>query len=74
MVFFCLRLPQPDGSIRRQECADVPVELRTGFSDSLTFSLKDDGATAGDAVAHDGIWSLQVEVPFPEGFNPEGSR
>jgi hypothetical protein len=35
-----LKLPQPDGSIRRQEFADVPVELRTGFSDSLTMSME----------------------------------
>jgi len=35
-----LKLPQADGSVRRQECVDVAVELRTGFSDSLTMSLK----------------------------------
>jgi hypothetical protein len=35
-----LRLPQPDGSILRQEFPDVPVELRSGFKGALTVSLK----------------------------------
>ena len=30
---------------------------------SLTFKLKDDGISP-DAVAGDGIWTLQVDVPF----------
>ncbi len=30
----------------------------------LTFALRDDGVTPGDAKAGDGVWSLQVEVPF----------
>lgn len=35
-----LKLPQSDGSVKRQEFPDIPVELRTGFSDFLTLPMQ----------------------------------
>jgi hypothetical protein len=63
-----LKLPQADGSIKRQEFADVPVELRTGFSDSLSLSFEA-AQSIYEALFSDmtQLFQGEVEVDFQDG-------
>lgn len=61
-----LGLPDAEGALTNQERPDVLVELRTGFRDSRTLSLKDfqviyDALFSGDTQLFQG----QVQVDFP---------
>jgi hypothetical protein len=63
-----LKLPQADGSVKRQEFPDVPVELRTGFSDSLSLSFEAAQALY-EALFSDmsQLFQGEVQVDFQDG-------